>query len=413
LKILCLTPWPPSPPRMGVQARMHGLTAGLARSHEITVVSLLEPAFDEKETARALDAYCRDFALVPNRRGLSGLDRRLLQARSLLSRRSFHRHQFAVPALQEELDRRMRGEAFDVVKMDLPYLSHFRVRQAPPGCRPPAVVIDTHDIAYDLLRQVARSRVSLLRRLYAGISWRKLAREEREAWRSADGLCVCSEADAKRVRADVPEARLAVVPNAADVEYFRPRPTDPPSDGRTVLFFGLLSTFPNSDGVGFLLNEIWPRIAAARPQARLKVVGAQPPEWLRAQAGPRLEVTGVVDDLRPHLAGAAVVVVPLRFGSGTRLKIVEAMAMSRPVVSTALGAEGIVAEAGRDILIADDPAGFAAAVQEVLDRPERAEALGRAGRALVEGRYSWTAAADAMGAFFGELRGAPAAAEPR
>ena len=403
LKILCLAPWPPSPPRMGVQARMHGLAAGLGREHDVTVVSLIEPGFDREEALRAAGEYCREVAFVPNNRGVAGWSRRVLQARSLVSARSFQRHQFDVPELQAELDRLLTRAAFDVVKLDLVYLSHFRLRQAPAGSPPPAVVIDTHDIAYDLLRQVARSNVSPLRKLYAEVSWRKLAREERAAWRSADGLCVCSDADARRVRADVPGARLAVVPNAADVEFFRPRPGDPAPDGRTVLFFGLLSTFPNSDGVRFFLSEIWPRLAAERPDARCKIVGGQPPEWLLAQAGPRIEVTGVVNDLRPHLAGAAAVVVPLRFGSGTRLKIVEAMAMGKPVVSTSLGAEGLVATPGRDLLIADDPAAFAAAVRQVLDQPGLAASLGRAGRALVEERYSWVGAARGMGRFFAEV----------
>jgi glycosyltransferase involved in cell wall biosynthesis len=378
---------------MGVQARMHGLIAGLARRHDVTVVSLTEDGFDRDTASRALGEYCREHRLVQNVAAGTLWRRRLLQVRSLISASSPQRLRFEVPQLQQELDRVLTRTRFDVVKLALPYLSHLRLRQSPPGSPSPRIVLDTHDIAYDLLRQAAQSRASVGRRVFAALTWRKLAREERAAWRAADGLCACSEADKQRILADVPSARVAVIPNAADLEYFRTRPSDPSPDGRTVLFFGLLSTFPNADGVAFLLREIWTRVADARPDARCKIVGAQPPEWLKARAGPRLEITGVVEDLRPHLASAAVVVVPLRFGSGTRLKIVEAMAMGKAIVSTSLGAEGLVAVPGRDLLIADEPAAFADAVIDLLEHPDRATRLGVAGRALVEERYAWSRAA--------------------
>jgi glycosyltransferase involved in cell wall biosynthesis len=382
---------------------MHGLNVELARRHELTLVSLIDPSFDLDATSRALREYCPEFHLVDDPGGRSGWSRRAMQARSLLSRRSFQRLRFSSVHLQSKLDQVLAGRAFDVVKVDFPYLAHYRVRHSPPGSPPPAVVVDTHDISYDLLRQVARSRVSLGRRVYAALNWRKLAREERACYRSADGVLVCSAADGARVLADVPAARVAVIPNAADVEFFKPRATDPPADGRTVLFFGLLSTFPNIDGVQFLMREVWPRIAAARPDARCKVVGAQPPPWLSKMAGPRVEVPGLVADLRPHLASSAVVVVPLRLGSGTRLKIVEAMAMAKPVVSTRLGAEGIEAVPGRDIEIADDPETFASAVVTLLDRPELAAERGRSGRELALARYSWSRAARDLEALFDEL----------
>src|SRR5262249_51550472 len=146
-----------------------------------------------------------------------------------------------------------------------------------------------------------------------------------------------------RLLDEVPGANTIVIPNAANVEYYQPRPTDPPPDGRTVMFFGLLSYQPNIDGVIHFVQNIWPHIAAAHPQARCKIVGGSAPPSLTALAGPRIEFTGLVPDLRPHLAEAATVVVPLRLGGGTRLKIVEAMAMGKAIVSTTLGAEGIEA----------------------------------------------------------------------
>jgi len=170
-----------------------------------------------------------------------------------------------------------------------------------------------------------------------------------------------------------------------------------------VLFFGLLATVPNVDGVSFFLKEVWPRITAARKDARCTIVGAQAPASLLALRGPGVEFTGVVDDLRPHLASAAAVVVPLRLGSGTRLKIVEAWAMARPIVSTTLGAEGIEGVPGRDLLIADEPEAFAKATLRVLDDPAFAKSVGEAGRRLAEEKYSWRAAGLALDGFVESL----------
>ena len=136
-----------------------------------------------------------------------------------------------------------------------------------------------------------------------------------------------------------------------------------------MVFFGLLSYVPNIDGVIHFVQDIWPRIAEAHPEARCKIIGGRPPPSLQALAGPRVELTGFVPDLRPHLAAAAAVVVPLRLGGGTRLKIVEAMAMGKAIVSTTLGAEGIEAVPGRDLLVEDQPAAFADAVNRLLADP--------------------------------------------
>jgi len=404
LSILAVSQLPPSPPRFGAQARMHGVVSHLARHHDVTAVSVIDDGFDTEECRRAMLEYCREVVLVPNPNGADGASKRLGQLRSLFSGQSFERRLHSVAALQPALDRLLQRIRFDLVNVEFPYLAHLAYRQSPPGAPPPLVVLDAHEVAYDLARQLARRSASLARRIYGELNWRKLRREERAAFRTVDGIYACSSADEARILSDAPRARTAVIPNAADVEYYQPRSSDPPSDGRTVLFFGLLSTVPNVDGIRFFIREIWPRIVARRPQARCKIVGARPHPSVLELAGPRVDVVGFVDDLRPHLASAAALVVPLRLGGGTRLKIVEGMAMARPIVSTSLGAEGIDAMPERDILIADEPERFAASVIRLLDDPALGARLGRAGRALAVQRYSWSAAACTLGRFLHHLR---------
>jgi polysaccharide biosynthesis protein PslH len=400
LTILYVSPMPASPPRFGAQARVHGLMTQLARRHDLTAAMLVDDEFDTHECRRAMQTYCREVVMVPNPYGREGLTKRLLQFRSLASARSFERLRVTLPALQQTLDRLMRARRFDVVNLEFPYLGHYDLRQAPPGKRLPSVVVDSHEIAYDLARQFARGGGNLGRRLYGQANWRKLRREELGTYRDADGVYLCSATDERRLLDQMPGVRTAVIPNAADVEYYQPRPTDPPPDGRTVVYFGLLSTVPNVDGVTQFAQAIWPRIAAAHPEARWKIIGGRPPPSLLALSGSRVELTGFVSDLRPHLAAAAAVVVPLRLGGGTRLKIVEAMAMGKAIVSTTLGAEGIAAIPGRDILIEDEPASFADAVSRLLAEPDLAARIGQSAKKLAVEQYAWSGAAWALEGFY-------------
>jgi glycosyltransferase involved in cell wall biosynthesis len=400
LNLLFVSHVPASPPRFGAQARVHGLMTQLARRHDLTAAMLVDDEFDADECRRAMQTYCREVVMVPSLYGREGLTKRLLQLRSLASTRSFERLLFRLPALQQALDRLLHAWRFDVVNLEFSFLGHCDLRQSPPGEKLPALVVYCHNIYYELARQYARDGSSLVRRLYAEANWRKLRREELATYRDADGVYLCSAADERRLLDEVPTARTAVIPNAADVEYYQPRSNDPPPDGRTVVFFGFLSYVPNVDGVNHFVKDIWPRIAETHPEARCKIIGDRPPPSLLALAGPRVELTGFVPDLRPHLAAAAAVVVPLRLGGGTRLKIVEAMAMGKAIVSTALGAEGIEATPGRDLLVEDHPAAFADAVNRLLTEPGLATRIGQSARRLAVERYAWSGAARALEGFY-------------
>jgi len=225
-----------------------------------------------------------------------------------------------------------------VVVLEGPFVAHHRIRRG-PGRAAPRIVLDEHNVEYDVHRQIAGGRGGRVRRLFSAVNWRKMRREEHAVWERVDGVTVTSAADAARVRAARPGARVAVVPNAVDVDRFRPRAGDPAPDRSTLLFFGALDYYPNLEGLLWFLDEVWPRVLESHPAARLRILGRRPPPALVARQGPRVEVAGFVEDLRPSLAAAAGVIVPLRLGGGTRLKILEAMAMERPVVSTTVGAE--------------------------------------------------------------------------
>src|SRR5262249_34060082 len=186
LSILYVSPMPPSPPRFGAQARMNGLMTSLARRHDLTAISLVDQNFDLEDCRRAMQEYCREVVLIPNPKGRNGLAKRTLQLRSLASLHSFEHHCYSLPPLQRVLDGLLRRQRFDVVNLEFPYLAHLRLKQSPPGTSPPPLlVIDTHEIAHDIVRQFARSGGSVGRSIYAELNWRKLRSEELSAFRTA------------------------------------------------------------------------------------------------------------------------------------------------------------------------------------------------------------------------------------
>lgn len=216
----------------------------------------------------------------------------------------------------------------------------------------------------------------------------KLRRYERQKMPIYQACVVCSNADAAFVRRDAPELILRVIPNGVDLDHFRlsslPR-RDPP----VLLFVGTMHYYPNIDAVRYFFAEIYPLIRQARPDVRVQIVGHRPPPEIQRLAElPGVEVTGSVPDVRAYYEQAAVFIVPLRLGGGTRLKIVEAMAMGLPVVSTSVGAEGLDVRSGENIFIADDPRSFADGVLRILSDPAMWQRLSEEGRRLAR-RYDW------------------------
>ena len=210
--------------------------------------------------------------------------------------------------------------------------------------------------------------------------------------RDYDGVIAVSEKDIDTFKNFTEDSvPLFMVPNGCDTDYFRPTEV---SDHFELLFTGTMQYRPNAEAMVYFCREVFPRIIAHLPQCRLKIVGNKPPpEVIALEQQGNIEVTGFVPDVRPYMASADVIVVPLLSGSGTRLKILEAMAMGKAVVATTVGAEGIDYANGRDIVIADEPESFAQKVVALLSNSSKRKMLGENARVLAEQKYSWKASA--------------------
>jgi polysaccharide biosynthesis protein PslH len=235
-----------------------------------------------------------------------------------------------------------------------------------------------------------------LRRALWKSQHRKMQRFERETLERFDTVIAVSGRDGERFRTDYGIGRhneIAVIGTGVDLEFLS---YAPPADAPHVIFSGSMDWLANIDAIEFFLDAVWPQIAAAAPGARMTVVGRAPPQALvaRAQARyPNWNFTGYVDDIRPHIRSASVYVIPLRVGGGTRLKVFEAMALGCPVVSTAIGVEGLPLEHGKHYLRADEAAQIASSVVALLKDAGERERLSRAARAHVEAHFSFQAIA--------------------
>jgi glycosyltransferase involved in cell wall biosynthesis len=251
-------------------------------------------------------------------------------------------------------------------------------------------VFDTHNVLTTTYERLVDTAANPLRRAYCWVQWSKMHRYEPAVMKRVDRVLACSEVEREWMHTRGVN-RAMLVPNGVDTERFAPRANGrPASDACRIVFTGGMDYFPNEDGIRWFLTSVVPELEKVLPTFQLTIVGKNPPPKLAALARPgRIEFTGRVDDVRPYTAAADVFVVPLRIGGGTRLKILEAMSMSIPVVSTRVGAEGIGVSEGRDILLADEPSEMANAIASLARSPERRRALAESGRALVLERYDW------------------------
>ncbi len=258
------------------------------------------------------------------------------------------------------------------------------------------VLVMAHNIEATVWRRRAEHASSAWERVYMGMQAAKMARFERRCFARAT-LVATVTAEEQRTAGSWGARATALVSNGVDTDFLTPMPeaTEPNS----LLFLGSLDWQPNRDALLYFLREILPQIQSENPAATLRIVGRQPAAKLRELvAGQRgVEWVGEVPDIRPHFARASVVVVPLRIGGGSRIKILESMSMGKAVVTTAIGAEGLEVVSGQHCLIADTPKDFAHCVTGLLRSPERAAELGENGRKLVVERYDWSRMAQELG----------------
>jgi sugar transferase (PEP-CTERM/EpsH1 system associated) len=403
-RILILTPQLPYPPHQGTTIRNFNLIAGLARRHTIDLLTFLAPGEQQDPAETPLARYCH--RIIGEPQVARSLSRRARD--TLVNPLPDMALRLSSPAMHADVARLLRQNDYDVVQVEGIEMAPYALTVGRPGGdrRPRAgsephrscLVFDDHNAEYLLQQRAFLTDARRPRRWlgagYSLVQWRKLMAYERFICRSADRVAAVSEADRLALRQLMPDLPVSVVPNGVDLEFYRPGVV-PPLPGLApyaLLFTGKMDYRPNVDAVLWFVEAVLPRVLAQLPGARFYVVGQQPHARLDIlRHHPAVTITGRVPDVRPYMAAAGVYVVPLRIGGGTRLKVLEAMAMGQAMVSTRLGCDGFPFEDGREVRLADDPEAFAGAVCRLFERRDEAAALGRAARAYVAAHYGWDA----------------------
>lgn len=395
MKILLLTPQLPYPPHQGTTIRNYNIIRQLARRHDVHLLSFVQE-HDDLSAAVPLQEACRSV------RGVTAPRRSMAQRIRGLLASTLPDMAMRLPSreFQAALDSCLEKLRPDVVQVEGIEMAQYGLNLAARRTNQhPILVFDDHNAEYVLQRRAFETDLKQPQHwvgaLYSWIQWHRLARYERLTCERHDWTVVASEADAAAIHALLPQLALRIIPNGVDSEFYRPDAVldrDIVLPARSLVFTGKMDFRPNIDAVSWFVDEVFPLIRSQAPDAHFYIVGQKPhPRVVALGKKPGVIVTGYVDDVRPYIAQAAVYVVPLRIGGGTRLKIMEAMAMAAAVVSTSLGCEGFPLMADQHLMIADRESDFAAAVVELLHDQAQARRLGAQARRFVEQHYDWAA----------------------
>jgi len=369
----------------GGKIRTYQILRELKREHRITYLTLDDGTASQDERQRAIE-YCDELVCVPHRlhnKFSAAFYFQLLL--NLVSGLPYAVQKYTSAPLRREIINHVASSPVDVVVCDFLAPS----ANVPRDLSRPSILFQ-HNVEAVIWKRHFEVQTNFLKRLYLKGQWLKMRRFERETCRRFDCVIAVSEKDRELMFNDYEVETVFDVPTGVDTEFFRPSGTVQ-VDPNSIVFTGSMDWLPNQDAIRYFVEEIMPAIKKARPHVTLTVVGRNPDSALLelSKRDRSISVTGRVDDVRPYIERAAVYVVPLRVGSGTRLKIFEAMAMEKAIVSTTVGAEGLAVRPGVELILADSPAGFAESVVKVLADKELAGQLGQKAAQTVREQFCW------------------------
>lgn len=380
MKTLIVSPFSPYPLVFGGAIRLYNLVRMFTDLSETTLLSYASWS-DGSDVMGHLESICHKVIMVDAKPKPTGR----LRVRSLLSPHSFQYHSHYAPRFQVVINDLLRRERFDCIVIEQTQMAYFHYGQ--PGA---LRILDMQNIEHELLLRRASVEKSLPKRAGLWLEGLKFRREELALCKDFDLIFTPSnrERDVLRQLGGMPP--IESLPNSIDPDFFGLRAGAP--TGNEITFIGTTHVDANRDGLIYFMEEIFPLIEQCVPDLTLKIVGGSPPPQIAAYGQrPNVEVTGYVKDVRDYMARSKALIVPLRSGGGTRLKILEGLSYGVPTVSTSIGAEGLALKDGEQILLGDTPQRFADQVVRLLGDAALQERLRLAGRVAAEEGYSWRA----------------------
>lgn len=369
----------------GGKIRTYYMLKELKREHHVTYLTLDDGTATADERAKATE-YCHELICIPQRRRekfTPGFYFELLM--NLVSPRPYAIKKYESAAMLQKISELESKNSFDLLVCD--FLAP--AANVPQTLNTPAVLFQ-HNVEAMIWKRHYEVQTNPIKKAYLYGQWQKMRAFEKEMCSRFDCVIAVSADDRDQMKREYGAGSVFDVPTGVDVEFFRPSGAIEASK-HGIVFTGSMDWLPNEDAIRYFMREIMPLIKRKVPEATLTVVGRNPPSSLvdLSKEDPSLVITGRVDDVRPYIERAATYVVPLRIGGGTRLKIFEAMAMEKPVVSTTIGAEGLPLTDGVELLLADEPNTFANAVIRLFSDSPYATELGQRAAAAVRQNHGW------------------------
>jgi glycosyltransferase involved in cell wall biosynthesis len=362
----------------------------VARKNQVYLVALRhkgKSTHPESETEKAkeeLEKFCKE-VLIIDIMSFSGYNLYWSAFKSVFSSNPLTVNVYESKAMHEIVKKLSREIKFDIAHYDTISLSEY---YQDTGTTPK--FLTHHGIESFMIRRRVKNEPNLLKKMYLLVeSWKLRGYEKRNCLRFQMNIMV-SEDDGNMLKEISPFSRVAVVENGVDTNFFLPK--EHHENTNRLIFAGRMDQYSNVDAVMQFCSNVWPRIKAVFPDMRFSIIGNNPPQKLLdlARNDEKLEVLGYVDDVRPHFASATISVCPIRDGGGTRLKILDAMAMGMPIISTTIGCEGIDVTPGKDVLIANTPEEYIENIRKIIRDDTLRKRLRQCARETVDGKYSWT-----------------------
>ena len=380
MKILFLSPTVPFPLTDGGRIRVFNLLKQIAEQSDVTLLAL-ETQTTDAEGVAVLQQLGVTVHLVPNAPTLPRVSFGTL-VKAFLKRQPITVARYDVPAYRQKFRELIANQTFDLVHYEMFHIAQFHRETDLPG------VLSQQNVDSAIWRRLCSETVNPFYKFAYWTQQLAFQRYERVLSPKFDAVTCTSDIDAAVFQQYCAKDAIEIIPNGVDITHYQPDfAAEAPAH---LIYIGSMDWYPNEDAVAFFADEVLPRIQETVPDVAFSIVGGNPSARVQKLAErERVVVTGRVPEIKPYFAEATVFVVPLRIGSGTRLKILEALAMGKAIVSTTVGAEGLDLRDGEEILIADEPTAFADAVIRLLTDSELRRRVGENGRARVERDYDW------------------------
>lgn len=391
MRVLILDEEIPYPTNTGKKTRSFNLITRLSQKHQIDYLCYVDPDKETDLIAKFQEYNVKVYPVFRKKPSKVGLDFYIRLFFNIFSLLPFIVSEYHTSSYRNRMATLLSLNDYDLIHCEISPYAIFLSNQL--GI--PSVGV-SHNIEAEIWHRYLMNESNPFRKLYILLQWKKIASFESKYLQNLKICVAVSERDSRYLMQEYNVRKVATVSNGVDIDYFYPKETD--IIRNNLVFSGSMDWRPNQDAVKYFIENIWHLIQKQLSDVSFTVVGREPPLWLKelVRNVMNMELTGTVDDVRPYINRAHLYIVPLRIGGGSRLKILEAMASGKAVISTSTGAEGLDIADGKNIFIEDSPNGFANRVVELLQKDKTREKLEQNGRKLVERKYQWDILADKM-----------------